>query len=115
MEMAQKVQKNQQVQQVNQVAWPTTFYLTPEMWLPLVPVHVVDGEELHRLINELWRAGINVQPGDVTPIYLVQAHDDKIAIYERPSHQEMSHIRVRRYRIPGGGALYEWEWVQGWR
>jgi hypothetical protein len=118
MEMRQN--QNRQVQQVNQVAWPTTLYLTPDRWSPLVPVHVVDAEGLHWLIDkELKRAPINAQLMDATPIRLVETRDDNTAIYRCEADPfcegEEALYRVRRYRYPKGWMLYEWERVCGRR
>jgi hypothetical protein len=105
MEMARKTQKKQ----ARHAAWPGTLYFTSDTWAPIVPIHVVDGEELYRLINEPVR--FNRQPMDAIPIHLVQIQDDNVAIYERRGEHGADRIRVRRYRIPGGGHLYEWEWI----
>jgi hypothetical protein len=83
--------------------WPAVLYLTSERWAPVVPVHVVDGEVLYRLLN----AWLNAHITDATPVHLVKALDKKTAVYGRGDHPTTLY-QVRRYRIPGGEFLYEW-------
>jgi len=84
------------------------LFFTPEMWSPIVPVQVVDGDELHRLITKDIR-GFNAQPRDATPIHLVKVLDEEFAVYELKGGSGGEFYQIRRYRIPGGGALYECE------
>lgn len=96
-------QNRRPAQQVNQV-WPEILFLTPERWAPIVGVHVVDGEELYQILNNPW---LNAHVSDATPIHLVKTLDEKTAIYSHGTDSSTLY-RVRRYRIPGGGFLYEW-------
>ncbi len=100
------------MQRQDQQDWPAVLFFTPETWCPIVRVHVVDGDELHRLITKDIRS-FNAQPWDATPIHLVKVLDEKFAIYELKGDSGSEFYQIRRYRIPGGGALYEWELLDG--
>jgi hypothetical protein len=114
MEMRRQNQ-NQQVRQVNQVAWPEVIYLTPDRWGD--ETFALTREELRETVRSLRRLGAEwrrVSMIDATPIRLIDAQGDDTAIYGygvHPVYGGGKLYKVRRHRTPGG-ARYDWEQVQ---